>query len=435
MSYSDQNGQTPANATGAYVLSAQELQGAQWIVVVSDNSQLTVTTLDFLGEFLGSGTVIALAGDVIGTTGTNTVQAIGGHTVDLGGSLTTGGPVAFEGAFSWVGNVTGPTNVTFPEGTNDLGTMSSFTVITNSGTQVVTQGETFDATAGTGSMSDWVAGTGFLNSGTITNGQTANVAALSGDVTSINTDGTIATTVTAVGGHLLTLAGTAVLPAGTMLANGLASGDIFVGNGSGVATAVAMSGDATISNTGAIAVGKTNGVSFGTLATLNAAPAGTLTGTTLASNVVSSSLTSVGTIGTGTWQGTAIGYPYLPASADIATIPFPLIGSPLGGQSFMVPVTQAGTLLANGGSGFTCFKNPAGGVNPTATWTLLVQEITNAGSVTTLGTISISSAGSVTAPTFSNTAIAADSGIAITNQATADASAAYWSIGFQFQKT
>ena len=36
------------------------------------------------------------------------------------------------------------------------------------------------------------------------------------------------------------------------------------------------------------------------------APAGTLTGTTLASNVVSSSLTSVGTIATGVWNGTTI---------------------------------------------------------------------------------------------------------------------------------
>ncbi len=40
------------------------------------------------------------------------------------------------------------------------------------------------------------------------------------------------------------------------------------------------------------------------------APAGTLTGTTLASNVVTSSLTTVGTIGAGTWQGTAVGATY-----------------------------------------------------------------------------------------------------------------------------
>ncbi len=52
-------------------------------------------------------------------------------------------------------------------------------------------------------------------------------------------------------------------------------------------------------------------VAVGTLATLNAAPAGTLTGNTLASGVTTSSLSTVGTIGTGTWQGTAIDNAYL----------------------------------------------------------------------------------------------------------------------------
>jgi hypothetical protein len=46
-----------------------------------------------------------------------------------------------------------------------------------------------------------------------------------------------------------------------------------------------------------------------------AAAAGTLTGTSLASNVVSSSLTSLGTITTGTWHGTAIANGYLVSSA------------------------------------------------------------------------------------------------------------------------
>lgn len=44
---------------------------------------------------------------------------------------------------------------------------------------------------------------------------------------------------------------------------------------------------------------------LGTLATLNAAPAGTVTGTTLAANVVTSSLTSVGTLGSLTVTGTS----------------------------------------------------------------------------------------------------------------------------------
>lgn len=90
----------------------------------------------------------------------------------------------------------------------------------------------------------------------------------------------------------------------------------------------ALTGDATASGPGSaaltLATVNTNTGSFGsstaipsftvngkgliTAASTNAviAPAGTLTGTTLASNVVSSSLTSVGTITTGVWNGTTI---------------------------------------------------------------------------------------------------------------------------------
>lgn len=53
----------------------------------------------------------------------------------------------------------------------------------------------------------------------------------------------------------------------------------------------------TVNGKGLITAASTNSV---------VAPAGTLTGTTLASNVVSSSLTSVGTITSGTWNGTTI---------------------------------------------------------------------------------------------------------------------------------
>lgn len=55
-----------------------------------------------------------------------------------------------------------------------------------------------------------------------------------------------------------------------------------------------------------------NGKGLVTAASTNVviAPAGTLTGTTLASNVVTSSLTTVGTIGTGVWHGTLIGALY-----------------------------------------------------------------------------------------------------------------------------
>jgi len=60
---------------------------------------------------------------------------------------------------------------------------------------------------------------------------------------------------------------------------------------------------------------------LGTLATLSAAPAGTLTGTALPAGVVTSYLTAVGTIGTGVWQGSAIAATYIATGTSGAAIP------------------------------------------------------------------------------------------------------------------
>jgi len=65
--------------------------------------------------------------------------------------------------------------------------------------------------------------------------------------------------------------------------------------------------DNAISATQLATARKINGVAFDGSADITVtADAGTLTGTTLASNVVSSSLTSVGTIATGVWSGTTV---------------------------------------------------------------------------------------------------------------------------------
>lgn len=71
----------------------------------------------------------------------------------------------------------------------------------------------------------------------------------------------------------------------------------------------------------ALQTGRTiNGVTFdGTSNITIAAAAGTLTGTELASNVVTSSLTSVGTITSGTWQGSIIAPAYLGSGTSITT--------------------------------------------------------------------------------------------------------------------
>ena len=65
------------------------------------------------------------------------------------------------------------------------------------------------------------------------------------------------------GGSSITFQTLAISPINTALA----SGDIFVGNAGGTATATALSGDCTLTNAGAITCTKTNGSAFATIAT------------------------------------------------------------------------------------------------------------------------------------------------------------------------
>ena len=66
-----------------------------------------------------------------------------------------------------------------------------------------------------------------------------------------------------------------------------------------------------------------------------AAAAGTLTGSTLASGVTASSLTSVGTIATGVWQGTDVGVAYGGTGASTLTDGGVLLGSGTGAITAM----------------------------------------------------------------------------------------------------
>lgn len=82
------------------------------------------------------------------------------------------------------------------------------------------------------------------------------------------------------------------------------------------------------------------------------APAGTLTGTVLAANVVTSSLTTVGTIGTGIWQGTAVGISFGGTGQTTKAAAFDAL-SPMttGGDLIYGGASGTGTRLANGSSG------------------------------------------------------------------------------------
>lgn len=74
-----------------------------------------------------------------------------------------------------------------------------------------------------------------------------------------------------------------------------------------------------------------------------AAPAASISGTTLAANVVTSSLTTVGTIGAGTWQGTAIANAFIATGLDVAKL---TVGTTLPSNVVTSSLTTIGTLVA-----------------------------------------------------------------------------------------
>lgn len=191
-----------------------------------------------------------------------------------------------------------------------------------------------------------------LTSGSFYVGNGSNIGtaiALSGDATMANTG---ALTLATVNSNVGTFQGITVNAKGLVtaavnqnyLSNALASANIFVGNGSAIATAVLVSGDATLSNTGALTIAN----SAVTYAKIQNETASTLLGNPTGSSAHPSEIT----LGSGlAFSGTT-----LTASGSGGTVTSITAGTGLSGGT----ITGSGTIsltspvtLALGGTGAT----------------------------------------------------------------------------------
>ena len=223
-------------------------------------SRAVVTTAT--GLLTAATTTATEIGYVNGVTSAIQTQLDGKQAGPLTGDVTTSGTAAtLASVNSNVGSFGSATQVgTFTVNAKGLITAASNTSISINAS-AISAGTLATARGGTNANSSAQTGLALVTAGTWSWGT------LSGDITS----SALVTTLATVNANVGSFGSSTAIPS-------------FTVNGKGLITAAS-----------------TNAV---------IAPAGTLTGTTLASNVVTSSLTSVGTIATGVWQGTAIGATY-----------------------------------------------------------------------------------------------------------------------------
>jgi len=147
-------------------------------------------------------------------------------------------------------------------------------------------------------------------------------------------------------------------------------------------------------------------------ATAVIAPAGTLSGTTLNSTVVNSSLTSVGTIGTGVWQGTTIGVAY--GGTGLTSTPANGALDIGNGTGFTrTTLTQGSGISITNGSGSITIAN-SGVTSFSAGTTGFTPSSSTSGAITLAGTLATTNGGTGLTSFTSGGAVYATSTSALT---------------------
>jgi hypothetical protein len=318
----------------------------------------------------GAVTLVAGSGITVTPAGSNiTIAATGSG----GGTVTSVSVVSANGLAGSVATPTSTPAITLSTTVTGLlqgnGTAISAATtgnLTDAGTDGITVTGGTGAVIGSGtSLSQHVADTthnGYLSSTDWNTFNSKQSTITTGNLTDAGTDGIVVTGGTG-----------AIIGSGTSLAqhvadtthNGyLASADWNTFNSK---QAGPLTGDVTTSGAAAtLATVNTNTGNFGSSTsipnfTVNAkglitaagsnvvvAPAGTLTGTTLASNVVSSSLTSVGTITSGIWNGTTIAVANGGTGLTTLTANNVILGNGASNPTFVAPGTSGNVLTSNG---------------------------------------------------------------------------------------
>lgn len=270
--------------------------------------------------------------------GVASTASLSGTTSAIKHALTQTGTGAASSAPVWV--ATG----TMTESTSSVLTLSNW-ANTTLGSPTIQVKQSSASQSGYLSSADWSTFNSKQTSGSY-------ITALTGDGTASG-PGSTALTLATVNTNIGTFASATVNGKGLITAAANLSGDATT-SGSALTLATVNTNTGSFGSSTAIPSFTVNGKGLLTAASTSAvvAPAGTVTGTVLASNVVTSSLTTVGTIATGTWSGTTIAIGKGGTGQTTAAAAFNAL-SPMttGGDLIYGGASGAATRLANGSAG------------------------------------------------------------------------------------
>jgi len=363
------------------------------------------------------GTISIDAGVVTGATSITSTAFVGDITGDVTGNADTATLATTVTATA--NNSTDETVYpTFVDGATSAQGIETDTGLTyNPSSGVLT------STSFTGALTGNVTGNASGTAATVTSGTQASITTLA-NVTTVGAldAGSISTNFGAIDNGSSAITTTGLVSAGSLTVTGTTTlnGNLILGDAAAdtLALNATITGATPLSFEGATANGFETSFAFtdptadrtitfaDSSLTVNAAA--DISGTTLASNVVTSSLTAVGTIATGVWQGTAIASGYIAADA--------ITGAKIADDAIDSEHYTDGSIdnahIANGTIALAKTALVAGTNITLATNTLNVDDafLVNSGDDTTSGTITAAgfTAGDAGQVYFSDTAPASD---------------------------